>query len=201
MRYTLIDNKGNPIYRGTLTDIDKYTVDTKNVEKNLSLKGISINNLKIHYQVDSKDKYLDVIDEKYKYLLELRRVDDNIDVKDGKFYNIVLGIFNKVKADKKLLEAIKRSRCVNDKVVEKLEKAIIKNDTFNFDLLLKHLSAYKQLRQLVLFVDEYKKEKNNISKQSKQDIVTYIKNDDEIEDEDIDPDDYMYDNWEEERRR
>lgn len=191
-RYTLINNQNEIIFRGRLSDIDRLTTDNiRELERNLENQGIKINGLRIHYRANYQDNYLSVLDEKYSYLNVIRRNGDTLDETDGKFRDIVLDLVNKVKYNQKLLQAILQSRCVNDRVKQYLELTVTENNIFDFNMLIHHLSQYKQLRELVLFIDQFEEAQKKVVEEPIQADSSY--------EEDIDPDEKMFDEWEKDR--
>lgn len=192
-RYTLVNNQNEIIFRGRLSDIDRLTIDNiKELEKNLEDKEIKINDLHIHYRANYEDYYLSTLDEKYSYLNVIRRKGDTLDETDGNFRNIVLDLVNKVKYNQKLLQAIIQSRTVNYRVKQYLKLNITENNNFNFNMLIHHLSQYIQLRELVLFIDQFEEEQKKV-------VEEPIQVDSSYEDDEIDPDEMMFDEWEKDR--
>ena len=58
-------------------------------------------------------------------------------------------------------------------------------------MLIHHLSQYKQLRELVLFINQFEEAQKKVVEEPIQADSSY--------EEDIDPDDKMFDEWEKDR--
>ena len=206
-RYTL--EKVPEYQRAYLDDIDKACLEegTDSLEERLKRRGIELNKLKISYRANHKLHSLQVVDEKYLFLKNIRTKEGKIDITDYRFVDKVRELLEEISWNYKLRDYIYNKSDLSSKVIEYIDKCLNEYNTFNFNRLLDHLSQYLQFRKLAVIVMEF----NNKTKQ--EEIIddpldfedTSIKEPIPIqttlfdEEDEKDPDEKMFDEWEKDR--
>lgn len=161
-RYTLVSNNSKVPYftKAYLEDIDRLTTtideDNKELMEDLQQLGIDdINHLVIYYNASKEKKILDTLDERYKFLNNMRVNEGKINVSDTTFKSKISEIINKLRINPSLYTSLLKSCSISDKAKECIINYLKDNKPFNYENLLYHLSQYIQFRKLVVFVDQF----------------------------------------------
>ena len=194
-----------------LDEIDKacFEEGSDSLKERLKQRGMDLSKLRIKYRANHKERFLQVLDEKYLFLKNIRTNEGKIDITDYRFIDKVREFLEEISWNSELRDYIYNKSDLSSKVIEYIDKCLNEYNTFNFNRLLDHLSQYLQFRKLAVIVMEF----NNKTKQ--EEII-----DDPLDFEDTstnepipvqatlfdeeyekDPDEDMYNNWDEEENK